>query len=385
MKRNYRLRAGVTAVSLAALTVAAATACAAGTGTAETTTPSTGAATGWLQNEPAAWADLMTRAKAEGTVVVGGPAQLSQPMAAAFQRDTGLTLQWVGGNGGQLSARMQQEVAAGQSSMDLKLGGAQELLNPDWKNLLTPIKDQLILPSVTDAKNWRLGAIDWYDPDKSYMLKGSAYVYGWPVVNADIVKPSDVTAWDDLLKPEYKGKIASLDISQPSSGQGVGHFLTNTKGEQFVQSLYKGQGVTFTADFDQAMTWLARGTYPIVLGIPQSFVQKYVAQGIKAEAILPPDQPGYLTSGFSVIMQPKNPPHPAAAQVFLNWYASRNGQQAYDDVMLEVSQRTDVNLSKVPEYLKPKDGVKYWNDSDLDWYLNRRGSVNEALARIQNG
>jgi ABC-type Fe3+ transport system substrate-binding protein len=383
VRLNHRLRAGFTIATLAALLGAAA--CAAGT--PESTAPSGGGATattGWLANAPAAWQELMTKAKAEGSVVVGGPAQLAQPMTAAFQRDTGLTLQWVGGTGGQLSARMQQEVAAGQSSMDLKLGGAQELL-ADWKSLLAPLKDQLILPSVTDGGNWRLGAIDWYDPDKAYMLKGSAYVYGWPVVNSDIVKPSDITAWQDLLKPEYKGKIASLDISQPSSGQGTGHFLMETQGEQFVRSLYKGQQVKFTADFDQAMTWLARGTYPILLGIPQSFVQKYVAQGIKAQAVLPADEPGYLTSGFSVIMQPKNPPHPAAAQVFLNWYASQPGQQAYDGVMLEVSQRKDVDLSKVPDYLKPKGGQQYWNDSDLDWYLNERGKMSEALAAIQNG
>ncbi len=84
-------------------------------------------------------------------------------------------------------------------------------------------------------------------------------------------------------------------------------------------------------------------------------------------------------------MEAKGAPHPAAAQVFLNWYASQRGQQAYDEVMLEVSTRTDVDLSKIPDYLKPRSAVQYWNDGDLDWYLNKRASMSQELANIQKG
>src|ERR671916_372295 len=86
----------------------------------------------------------------------GGPPMRQRLAAAAFKRDTGITLEWIGATGSESSARMQQEVAAGNVTLDGKLGGAQELF-VDWKAILEPIAPKLILPGVTDASNWRNG------------------------------------------------------------------------------------------------------------------------------------------------------------------------------------------------------------------------------------
>ena len=372
-------------LSLAASGALLIAACA-GTG-AGSADPGSGASSGpddWQAGGGEAWDRVLAAGLEEGTVVVGGPAFLADAMGAAFKRDTGITLEWIGASGSELSARIQQEVAAGNVTMDGKLGGAQELFS-DWKAILEPIAPKLILPGVTDGANWRGGSINWYDPDKQYMFKGSQFVFGWIQVNGDEIDPATIKTWDDLLKPDFKGKIASADITGQSPGQGAAHGLFNYKGMDFVRKLYVDQEVTFTTDNAQLVEWAARGTYPIILGSIQSQIERFKAQGFNLVPVLPSDGPGYLTSGFSVLMSPKGAPHPNAAQVFMNWYASRPGATTYETVMLETSARTDVDTEGLPAYVEPVEGVEYWVDSDLDWFLTQRASVSEDFVEMVGG
>jgi hypothetical protein len=57
----------------------------------------------------------------------------------------------------------------------------------------------------------------------------------------------------------------------------------------------------------------------------------------------------------------------------------------YSEGMLEASNRKDVDSGGVPSYVKPREGVSYWDDSDLDWYLNRRQKVNGMLTAMVRG
>jgi ABC-type Fe3+ transport system substrate-binding protein len=357
------------------------------TGASPSPAASAGASAGaadWEAGAGSDWETLLAAAQEEGTVAVGGPAFLADAMTAAFKADTDIDLQWIGATGSELSARIAAEAESGNVTMDGKLGGAQELFS-DWATILEPIAPKLILPGVTDGMNWRQGGVDWYDPDKQYMLKGSQYVFGWVIVNADEVDPSSITTWDDLLKPEYTGRIAAGDITGPSPGQGAAHAIYNYKGMDFVEDLYIGQEVTFTTDNAQLVEWAARGTYPIIIGSIQSQVERFKAEGFPLEAVLPEDGPGYLTSGFSVLMSPKNAPHPNAAQVFMNWYASAPGATTYQTVMLETSQRLDVDKSTLPPYVVPVDGLDYWVDSDLDWFLEERAQVSQQFVELVGG
>ena len=68
--------------------------------------------------------------------------------------------------------------------------------------------------------------------------------------------------------------------------------------------------------------------------------------------------------GFSTVAMLKNPPHPNAATLFLNWVTSKDGQEVVSRALLEPSRRVDVPTSLVPEYVLPQPGVKY----DIDQY-----------------
>jgi ABC-type Fe3+ transport system substrate-binding protein len=339
----------------------------------------------WDRGAGAEWEGILAAAREEGTVVVGGPAFLAEAMTEAFERDTGVSLEWLGATGSELSARLQQEASSGSVTMDLKLGGPQELF-VDYKSLLEPLAPQLVLPSVTDESSWRGGSLPWSDPEETYMLRTSAYVFGWVVVNRDVIDPARIRVWDDLLADDLRGKIVSGDIAAPSPGQGAAQHLYNVKGMDFVEELYLGQEVELIVDNTQVVEQVVRGTYPIALGAIQTVVERFRSQGIdNLEIVLPEDHPGYLTGGFSVIVQARGAPHPNAAQVFLNWYASPAGQAVYEQVMLETSARTDVSVESVPDYVRPRETADYWEDWELDWLVNHRAQVAEYFGEMVGG
>ena len=95
---------------------------------ATTTAGDTGTTTGaagewqigdaWDAGAPPEWADILAAGQEEGVVVVGGFPFLEEPMEEAFERDTGIRLEYVGGDGADISARFAQEAQSGNMTMD---------------------------------------------------------------------------------------------------------------------------------------------------------------------------------------------------------------------------------------------------------------------------
>jgi ABC-type Fe3+ transport system substrate-binding protein len=340
----------------------------------------------WQAGAGEDWNRILAAARREGTVSAIGAPPLATPFAEAFKRDTGIELQYIGANPADIQARISREAKANSITVDVVLSGAGDLTSLLPAGLLNPVRPQLILPNVTEMKNWQGGTLRFADNAGQYMLKGSRYIVGWPVVNADMVKPAEITTWKDLLKPEYKGRIAAFDPRSGGPGQGVAAYLADRFGIDFVKQLYIGQDVRYASNPRQLVDWAARGTHPIIIGSIQSVIEQYRAQGFKLVVLAPQDGPGYLSSGFSVLDQLKGTlPHPNAATVFINWYASRAGQEVYAKAMLEPSARLDVNVESIPDYVKPKAGVDYPDTYSEDWYVKVRPAVSKAVIDALGG
>lgn len=333
---------------------------------------------GWQAGATADWEEVHAAAQDEGQVVVAGFPALAEPMAEAFERDTGIALEWLGGRSGDLSARFAEEARTGNLSMDVILGGTQEIA-PMREGLLKPIGPDLLLPGVTDEENWSDGAIKWLDDEGTYIPQPAEYVYGWPVVNTDIINPAEINTWEDLLDEKYKGQIAAYDPTTGGPGQGIAVWLYAALGLDYVRDLFLGQEVTFSTDTQQLAEWASRGTYPIVIGTVQINVERLKAEGVEnLEVLLMDEEPGFSTGGYSLPKQAEGAPNPNAATVFLNWYMSQPGQQVYESVMLEPSRRTDVD-TKLPQYLVPEEGVSYWDAYTEDAYDERPEVVGLVL------
>ena len=337
---------------------------------------------GWQDGAPAEWKRVLKAAQAEGQVTIGGFPHLGKKMSAAFERDTGIKLNWYGGRSSQISSRFVSEARAKNLTIDAILGGGRELkLIPE--GLMKPLKPQLILPGV-GPKNFRGGKIKWMDDEGQYFLQGAEWVFGWLLVNKDIIDPTSIKSWNDVLDPKYRGKIISHDPRSPGPGQGATSWLYNRFGIEFVKSFHLGQKVKFTRDNRQVVESVIRGTTPIAFGSLQSFIERFRRKGISNLAVvLPADAPGYLTGGFSVLKQAKGVPHPNAATVFINWYMSRPGQEVYQSVMLATSRRIDVETG-LPDYVVPRPGIKYFEAYSEKIYNSRKTVVNAITEALGN-
>jgi ABC-type glycerol-3-phosphate transport system substrate-binding protein len=91
------------------------------------------------------------------------------------------------------------------------------------------------------------------------------------------------------------------------------------------------------------------------------------------------DGPGTLSGGFSVFILPKGAPHPNAQIVFLNWAASRPGQQVYSGVEHQLSRRVDVHEASALDFTVPKPGADYLDQYNEDWALNHRAKIIDAV------
>lgn len=342
----------------------------------------------WDACPPSEWNEILEAAREEGSVVVGGFPFLEEPMKEAFEADTGVTLEWFGADGGEVSARLEQETRADNLTIDLILGGGTEVetLHPD--GLLANIRDQLILPSVQDGSWWRDGHRQWYDDDEAYLLEGSGWVFDYLVVNADEVDPASITVWDDLLEPEFAGQIVAYDPVAQGPGQGGAIGMVGDPagpGLDYLVELFTTQDVQFSQDNTQVVELVARGTRPVGIFALQSQIENFLGEGFNLEIVIPEDWPGYLSSGFSVIKGGVNPPHPNAAQVYLNWYASPSGQQLYQNLMLETSNRTDVDKSEIPWYVVPQEGETYFEDSTEGFRTGERVVIRDSIIDALGG
>jgi ABC-type Fe3+ transport system substrate-binding protein len=337
----------------------------------------------WQAGAPPEWSKIFKAAQAEGQATIAAFPALADKMSAAFKRDTGIQLNFLTSSTSEQSARLEAEARAKNLTIDVLIGGGRELRPLMKEGFLEPVAPQLILPGVA-PQNFRGGKLKWMDNSQQYLLQGSEYVFGWLLVNKDQVDPASIKSWKDLLDPKYKGKIGSDDVRMPGPGQGSSAWIYNVFGIDYIKALFVDQQPVFTNDSRLLVENVVRGVTPVAFGAIQVVVERYKGQGINNLAVvLPADAPGYLTGGFSVLKEAKGVPHPNAAQVFINWFASRPGQETYESVMLETSRRVDVNTG-LPGYLVPQPGMNYYEAYNEEVYFSREAVVKLVTAALGN-
>jgi ABC-type Fe3+ transport system substrate-binding protein len=338
----------------------------------------------WQAGAPPEWQKLMAAAKQEGRVVVAGRSGMARGLSEGFKRDTGLDIDFLEGESRDLLARLTREMRAGAVSLDLLLG-AQTTIEFVKQGYMKPIAPQLVLPGVLDPAHWTDGRLKWMDKEASFLLEPSEFLFGQPIFNSDLVKPGEIAAWRDLLTPHYKGKIAAFDPRAVGAGQAAAAYLAEMFGVGFVKQLYAGQDVTFTGNARQLVEWVARGTYAVGLGATPPEIEEYRTKLGNIAVGEMSDGPGSLLGGSSVVAEPKGAPHPNAAAIFLNWYASQPAQQIYAETWQAPSRRLDVQVATIPDYVRPKPGVRYLDQYQEDWYVNVRPKVQSAIVEALGG
>jgi iron(III) transport system substrate-binding protein len=337
------------------------------------------------QGAPTAWDELVTAAKREGRVVVMGPpfSDVREKIPAAFQKRFGVVVEYVGGRTSETAARLRAERKAGLYTVDVTIGGVQSMATIFHREkMLMPMRPELILPEVTDGSKWKKGELWFIDPEEQYVLRLANYVSPTIYINTDKVKPSDLRFARDLLDPKWKGKISTQDPAVPGSGGNQAAQFYVELGESFVKQLYVDQKPVISSDVRQLTDWLLRGSYPIAFTLDTSQVEDMQKEGLPVMALGDLEdwrQP--TTAGFGLLAMFSNAPHPAAAKLFANWLASKEGSDVWARATNAASTRNDIDeASFLPPERIPRPGVKYFDTYDWSYTVTKK---EEARLRIK--
>jgi ABC-type Fe3+ transport system substrate-binding protein len=334
------------------------------------------------------WAAVQAAARTEGRVVVTGPPfpGLRTGIVEGFQKAHGITAEYLGLPTGEVLTRIDQEARLGSPQIDVQIGGNNTCWTLGERGQADPIDNVLLAPEVTNPAAWRGGKPRFFEPSPAAPaefhcgLQTAEWVMTDLFVNPELVPPSSIRSWQDLLRPEYRGKIAVFDPRRPGPGQTTSGYLNTLFGMDYLERLFVGQQVMLSADHRQLAEWVARGNYPIGIALVQAAVEPLRQERLPIERVFPDDGPGVLTGGFGVVLKVKGGPHPNAATTFVNWFAGREAQEMYEREMMETTLRADVT-HQVPDYVIPKQGVAYPVDSYEPGQFF--GSTAPTVARLQ--
>jgi iron(III) transport system substrate-binding protein len=335
----------------------------------------------WKQS----WEETVGAAKQEGKVVISAPPsrELRQVLPEAFKAKYGITVDYLGGRSTESAARMRSERQAGIHSVDIVFAGIQSMaLTFHRGGMLQPLKPALQLPEVVDGSKWKKGKLWFSDPEEQYILRLANSVTTMFHINTKHVKPAEIRSVKDLLNPKWKGKIALQDPTIPGSGSNQAAHLYFQHGEDFIKALYIEQKPMISRDTRLITDGLVRGTYPITLGAEDADVAKMKKEGVPLEILELSDLYPEISASYGQIAIVDNAPHPNAAKVFVNWIASKEGNEVFNRAMGTASTRNDIDESYLPPEIIPREGVQYFDTYDWEFTVTKKEKVRARMKEL---
>lgn len=308
------------------------------------------------QDGKAQWDALVAKAKTEKLVLTQHGNDAIPPLLEAFTKKYGIQVEQTAARPSRMLSRIRTEQTNGTYNWDIWMAATSNMTNiAAPAGMLQPLDKDLILPEVKDMSKW-------LSPEYIFGDKGHhVFTFNNSVslsmfANTTSLKGHQIKTFDDLMNPSLKGKIAMRDASRPNAATFVLALMQEAKGAAFVERFIKEMNPTIYEDPLQIFNAVVRGGSTVAIGAREQEWSKCVIDG-GCKHLLPVPGFDYVLSWGVAIF--KNPPHPAAATVFLNWLLSKEGQQAFLDNWAKfnkdsaVSMRNDVKTPKGHEKYQP--------------------------------
>ncbi|NIO06667.1 MAG: extracellular solute-binding protein [Deltaproteobacteria bacterium] len=309
--------------------------------------------------------ELVAKAKQEGEVVVYGGTgrERRRVRTEPFEKKYGIKVSYVAGRGSELIEKLRAERRAGVFEGDIFFGRPPEVRRLKNDGALTPLKPLLFHPEVTDTSKFFQGR-HWYpDPEQKYAMITAAYQSNVISFNTKKVKPESFKSMYDLFDPKYRGRIV---INDPEPGGGasgvlVWMYVSKKMGPEYIRRLLTETKPAYQRDCRQAVDLMAKGVYDIAL-FCYSDVRRAERQGLPVGNLVTSLKEGAILAmgGSNVLMALSRAPHPNAQKLYVNWWFSKEGQIAFQELDRDYqSIRNDIPIDPVPEERRRKDGVDY--------------------------
>lgn len=277
-----------------------------------------------LSPEDIAWQKIVEAAKKEGKISLYSfsmPGDLGREIKKAFEEAYGINVEITTGVGAILMERIKSERAAKKSIADTYDTAPGFVITAKKSGLTQPSEN---LPVLADKNIWRTPPHD-----------GERNVWGIfselrpPQVNTNLVKPGDdPKSYAELLTPKWSGKIV---IAPPFSDPSVIYLYVAAKKYGFLNDDYfrqlGKQNLKIVPTVRDVASALARGEAAVTPAYTSAQVAPLIVEGAPIRSI---DASEGVTLGWgTAIAIVKDGPHPNAANVFMNWLFSKQGQEVY--------------------------------------------------------
>ncbi len=259
-------------------------------------------------------AETLSGAKKEGEVVLYTTMTVRDFQVfnkAAKEKYPFLTIRHVYLSSARQTARVMQEFRAGRVQADV-LGNSPETL--------IYLREQGVLGAYRSPETANLLKSTW-DPDGYWSgITTDLLVTGFnPKLIAKAAVPKN---YDEYLYPQFKGQLAvnrgvpyplTAMVSLRGEEQGIAYF------KKFSQ-----QGLQLVEGYTHTVNMMAAGEYPMTAFMQVSKLEAMKRKGAPVDWL--PSAPTLAT--ISTVAMIKNPLHPAAAQLLIDFYLSAEGQRA---------------------------------------------------------
>ena len=170
--------------------------------------------------------------------------------------------------------------------------------------------------------------------------------------NTKLVPPAKAPkSYQDFLDPWWKGKLALDDTAGVRWYGGMLKIMGPEKGRAYMKKIAQ-QDISFRRGQNLLAQLLQAGEFHAVLYLFNNDIENLKMKGAPVEWVAPSDQPAILTP--HVIALAKNPPHPNAARLYIDFILSKEGQQVLRRLD-DVPAREDVPPA-IPRLLLSADG-----------------------------
>ena len=336
------------------------------------------------------WDQLIADAQAEGELVIilgASGSRTDRDIFEAFGTKFGINVIQSTGSGTDNRNRVLAEQLNGRYTVDVSFVGSSSTAILVDAGAVIPIMPLMIHPEVLDrSENWLLTEWVWTDLDNLYspayelrMRPNINQIY-YNTTNVTQAEIDAVGSWQDFLKPEWKGRIVS--ILDPDIGGTVTDrtLIWILLGQEWLEPFIRNQEPTLLpgGDFFGMANGIALGKYDLALftGQASTDMDGLIELGIPLAQLTRTLSEGGAVEIRGTMTVLKNAPHPKAAQLFVNWQLTRDGQQTVHDLTNDAdvspSLRTDVTQGKVTDrqwnLLKDLDPAQALSQSTPEWF-----------------
>lgn len=359
---------GCVALLAAACTPAAAPAPTASKPAATTAPAPAAAAAAPGRASSAEWAQIVEAAKREGVVRCGCPPR--PDYAEGFKKGfeaayPGVKLETERASLPEFWVSVEKEQSTGQYQWDVYAFGATvEMFQLKNKGGVEPLAAYMVGPNIGTDADWEGGLTGpFIDKERKHVFGYQRHVFSTIGVNADLLPDARVDSFEKLLDPAYKGKIVWQD---PRIGGAGVNFLTvmyMKYGREGLKKILVDQEPLLVKGQTELAEQFVRGGKPIAIpSMSKDTRVPFEQAGVKINEKLfnLEDIPG-MAHGGSLVLVLKNPPHPNATKLYVDWVLSEAGQRVQAGIGGNGSWRKGVTSpGQTPDQIV-RPGVEYFD------------------------